>query len=153
MQVLCTVGCCQAVLIPATSRRHPLADHYLTEMQCSFETHDAQFLGYNQSFQFTHFTSNYASVLSFIVHVIAYPFFFSNSGCLAFWLRNAQRLLFFSLSRILFFLPVTNTTFAHIILSSRCTVSNVFCFFNYPKLFFRHEPTITRSCSHRLLNT
>ena len=45
-----------------------------------------------------------------------------------------------------------NTTFTHIILSSRCTVSNVFCFFDYLKLFFCCERAITRSCSHSLLN-
>ena len=78
--------------------------------------------------------------------------FFSSSGCLAFWLWNARQLLFFS-SRILFFAPVMNTTFAHIIFSSRCTVSNVFCFFDYPKHFFCREWAITRSCSHSLFNT
>ena len=35
----------------------------------------------------------------------------------------------------------------------RCMVSNVFCFFNYPKLSFCCEWAITRSCSHSLLNT
>ena len=36
---------------------------------------------------------------------------------------------------------------------SRCTVTNVFCFFDYPKLYFCRERAITRSCSHSLLNT
>ena len=82
--------------------------------------------------------------------------FFSSSGCLAFWSRNAWQLLFFSISSVylfFFFVPVSNTTFAHIILSSRCTVFNVFCFNNYPNLFFRRERAITRSYSHSLFNT
>ena len=58
---------------------------------------------------------------------------------LFFFFIIARWLLFFSLSRVLFFVPVTNITFAHIILSSLCPFSNVFCFFNYPKLFFRRE--------------
>ena len=33
-------------------------------------------------------------------------------------------------------------------LPSRCTVVNVFCFFDYPKIFFYRERAITRSCSH-----
>ena len=60
----------------------------------------------------------------------------SSFGCLAFWPWNAQHLLFVSVSRVLFFATVTNTTFTHIILSSLCTISKVFCLFNYPKLFF-----------------
>ena len=73
MQVLSMVRHCHAAPIPATSCRHPLARRFLTEMQCSFETRD-EFLGYGQSFHLAHFTSNCASILSFIVHVIAQPF-------------------------------------------------------------------------------
>ena len=81
--------------------------------------------------------------------------FSSSLGCLAFFPRNVRRLglLFFSVSRNLFLAPVTYITFSHIILSSRCTISNVYCFFDYPKLFLCRERAITRSCSHSPLNT
>ena len=45
-----------------------------------------------------------------------------------------------------------NTTFAYIVRSSSCMVSNFFRFFSYSKLFFCHERVITRSCSNSLLN-
>ena len=55
--------------------RHPLAGSYLTQTQCSFETRDALFLGYSQSFQLAHFTTNCTCLLSFIVRAIAQSFF------------------------------------------------------------------------------
>ena len=95
--------------------------------------------------------SNCAPVLSFIIHIIAQPFF--KFWMLCFLPTKCPTVTISLLKSHFVFAQVTNTTFTHIILSSHSTVSNVFCFFNYPKLFFCCERAITRSCSHSQLNT
>ena len=146
--VLCMVGRCHAVPIPATSQigtSLPPA----TWQRCSVALKPVMPGSLVTARAFNWHISLVTAHLYCLLSSTEWHSLSSSSGCLTFWPWNARRLLLVSLSRILFFAPVyfrSHHTF------SRYMVSNVF-YFNYPKLYFCREWTIKRSCSHNLLNT
>ena len=98
-----------------------------------------------------HFTSNCESLLSFIVHIIAQPFF----------KLRMPRFLAAKFSTITILLCKSHFVFLsqsriQLLITSYILPATLFPMFSassIPKLFFCREQVITRSCSHSLLHS
>ena len=97
-----------------------------------------------------HFTTNCASLLSFIFHIIAQPFFKLRMP--RFLVAKCQMITILFKSHFIFCASHEYNFRSHRTFFP-LHVSNVFRFFSYPKLFFCRERAITKSCSNSLLHT
>ena len=148
----CIIGHCLAVPFPTTSQvstRLPAATWHRRSIALKPVMHCSLVIGRAFNWHIS-LLYNCAFLLYFIVHAIAQPFFKLQMPL--FLVAKCPTITILLKSHFIFCANHEYNFRSHRS-SSRCMISNVFCFLRYPKLFFCRERAIPRSCSNSLLNT